>query len=295
MTHPLPADHQTKVIAAGPHPVLQATNVLVASLWVAVCAATPEFIWRGARQVIHHLNAGDLAASVLVGLILAFCIEPAMEQLRHAAAASHDGGHHARRHKPYNLLFRAAIGLAFAFASVCLHDAITTFLASHANDLNARRAGLVAGLQLAGAWTVVPFCVTLAWLTVRRIYIHAVCVVLAVLSPGAAALAFDWSWQDWITTQLPTVCILVLGYRHWSGGAVSNFFRRAISALAWVCLIWLIGMSVLAGLANLTGLGWLNLYSQQEAWIDVRFYFGWMIGLLLAPVPLDERETAGAH
>ncbi|MCB8880201.1 hypothetical protein ACELLULO517_08155 [Acidisoma cellulosilytica] len=266
----------------GPSAVLRALNVGVASLWVAVCAATPEFIWRGARVVASHLNAADLASALLVGLILAFCIEPALERFRHTAAQPPGP-------QSYNLVFRAAVGLAFAFASVCLHDAITAFLASHAADDAVRQAGLVAGLRLAGAWTVVPFCVALAWLTVGRARWRWVFAVLALASPGLAALMFSWQLQDWITAQLPASCILLLGYRQWSLGPVAGFFRRNVQVLLWVSPIWLIGALLFNWAGNQLGLAWTQLYTPGEAWIDVRFYLGWAIGLSLAPVPLAER------
>ncbi|MCB8876670.1 hypothetical protein [Acidisoma silvae] len=275
---------------------LQAANSLVASLWVAVCAATPEFIWRGLKSVIADLDVADVVSALLVGLILAFCIEPAMERLRHRWMQRGRHAHpsvqtHEDDAHPYGLIFRAAIGLAFAFASVCLHDAITDVLAAHAADNAARRAGLAAGLNLAGAWTIVPFCITLAWLTIGRGALAWVCGLLAVASPLAAALVFSWNIAEWLTTELPAVAILAWGYRQWPRGPVAGFFRRATRPLLYLCPIAPVLALLLAGLSSLTGLHWLGAYTPEEGWIDGRFYLGWAIGLLLAPVPL----TALSH
>ncbi len=54
-------------------------DILIAALWIAICAAAPEFIWRGAFVIIDHAQWGDLVAAALIGLILAFFIEPAVD------------------------------------------------------------------------------------------------------------------------------------------------------------------------------------------------------------------------
>lgn len=274
-----------------------ATDLVIASLWVATCAVTPEFIWRGARVAIHHLNWSDLAAALLVGLVLAFCVEPTLERLRHAwigrGQARTHGTAGAETDSGPNLLFSAGVGLAFAFASVCLHDSITTFLASHAETGAERHMGLVNGLRVAGAWTTVPFCIALAWLTRENRLWGWLAGMVAAASPTIAAWAFGWSWQDWVTTQIPAAIILALGYRFASTGPRSaDLFRRAAKMLAAVALIWLFAAVLIDRIVHLFDTGWVGLYTRPEFWVDARFYFGWAVGLLLAPVPRGAPATS---
>jgi hypothetical protein len=135
----------------------------------------------------------------------------------------------------------------------------------------------------------------LAWLTVGQGALRWLTAALAAASPGIAALVFSWHLADWITAELPALCILALGYRYWSGGPVSRFFRRAVMALVWICPIWLVCALLVSWLGHRLGLTWAQLYTPTEAWIDARFYLGWAIGLLLAPVPLAERVARNAR
>jgi hypothetical protein len=58
------------------------TSVLITSLWVAICAVAPEFIWQGMRTAYEHPDWSDLLSALLIGLILAFFVEPATERIR---------------------------------------------------------------------------------------------------------------------------------------------------------------------------------------------------------------------
>jgi hypothetical protein len=57
-------------------------SALALALWIAICAAAPESIWQGRWIVAAHLSRADLL-SVLIGLVLAFFVEPLMERARH--------------------------------------------------------------------------------------------------------------------------------------------------------------------------------------------------------------------
>jgi hypothetical protein len=267
-------------------PVLDAINIFVAALWVATCAMTPEFIWRGGSAALHHFSLITLVSALLVGLMLAFCIEPALERVRHRWLAWRDPGHATGRHIGHtHLLFTAGVGIAFGFATVCVHDAITTFLASQAETGVARHMGLLNGLGVAANWAAIPFFVTIAWMTAGRPPWGWIFSAVAAVSPVVLAVGFIWSWQDWLTTQIPTLVILAAGYRQARLASDPALFRRAAQSLAWICPLWFVCALAVGAMLDLVGMGWAELYSRYEFWIDVRFYIGWAMGLLLVPLP----------
>ncbi len=130
-----------------PAPWRRAADALVASAWVAICAVTPEFIWPGARVVVLDFSWGDMVSAFFIGLILAFCIEPAMERVRYMLSRQPSGlADHMRAYIPRVLV---AMGGAFAHDSVCLHDAVTAFLSAHRDDPVVRPGALVTGIRVA--------------------------------------------------------------------------------------------------------------------------------------------------
>ena len=63
-------------------PATHAISGLAFAIWVAVCAAAPELIWQGLLLIAHHFTLLNLYAIILIGLILAFFVEPLMERIR---------------------------------------------------------------------------------------------------------------------------------------------------------------------------------------------------------------------
>ena len=238
--------------------------VLASSLWIAVCAAAPEFIWQGMTIAIGHSDWTTIVAALLVGAILAFFVEPLMESARRL---SH--GHEAARRHAGDAFFTVLLSIAFAVVSVFLHDAITSAVSGGETALRDALA-----LTLGWAWT--PFAVSLAWLTRGRRWLGAATAVCAVLSPLIVCWVFSWSWQSAVTGFVPTVLIMAISLRPAERG-VAGFAR-----LAWivgvVSVLWLVFAAALSPVAP--------LYSAADLWVDARFYLGWVIGLLVAPDPL---------
>ncbi len=288
---------------AGISTLAAALEVALLSLSVAICAAAPEFIWRGGRIVLGHFGRTELGAALLIGLVLAFFVEPLMERARarlhgHRHGFGH-GTEHATGHasgqatragpRGRSPLFSACVGIAFAIASVVVHDAIVAFVAARA-DAEAADAGLRAAIELTVAWAIVPFTVTLAWLTTGdwpgtgRRWAALPAAILAASSGLIAGWLFAWSWQDVVTAVVPCLFIVALGYRAFSRHpSPANRLAACAPVLALCALVWLpvagLGSAALAA-AHLER---LQPYTPESFAVDVRFYLGWWLGLALAP------------
>ncbi len=256
---------------------LFAIGALIAAVWVAICAAAPEFIWQGLWIAAAHVTKADALSALLVGLVLAFFIEPLMERLR--------GERHRHvRHGPGAALFTAALGLVFALVSIGLHEAMTAFVAERAAG---EQGGLEAAIALTMAWAFVPFAVTVAWLSAPLRWLAAPLGVIAALAPPIAGWLFGWPMHSVLTTAIPSVLILLLGYRK---AIRSSLSPRAIT-VAWVSATWLVAALLADVILGLVQPGQLRFYSSFSFWVDVRFYVGWTIGLVLAPSPYRSQQT----
>jgi hypothetical protein len=261
--------------AAAP-PILVAASALIAAFWVAICAAAPEFIWQGLWLVWHHVTRTELLSALLVGFVLAFFVEPLMERLR-GLRRGHSGSRTSG-----SALFTAALSLAFALASIALHDAITAFVSEHEQ---AAHGGLADAISLTMAWAIVPFAVTLAWLCLPNRWIVIPVGIIAAVSPCIAGWLFAWSLRSVFTTAVPSLVILGLGYRQMALRPARIGFARHVRTVAWVAVVWLPMALLVDLLLGWFGLDQFKLYSSFNFWMDARFYLGWSLGLLLAPLP----------
>jgi hypothetical protein len=266
--------------------MLVAASTLIAACWVAICAAAPEFIWQGLWLAWHHVTRAELLSALLVGVVLAFFVEPLMERLR---GLRH--GHSGRRVSG-SALFTAALSLVFALASIALHDAMTAFVSEQES---AAHGGLAGAISLTMAWAIVPFAVTLAWLCLPNLWLAMPMAIAGALSPCFAGWLFAWSLRSVFTTAVPSLLILGLGYWQMARRPEPAGFAPRARSVASIALAWL-ALALLVDLA----LGWLRLdrfklYGPSGLWTDVRFYLGWSLGLLLAPSPYQSaaEERAG--
>jgi hypothetical protein len=263
-------------------------SAAASALWIAICAAAPEFIWRGLRLTLGHLDRPTLIAALLIGLFLAFFVEPAIERLR---GLLYGASHHAPDHhglatsRQRSALFAALVGLSFAFASVCLHAAMTAYIAERAGEHGPTSAGLESAIGLTTAWAIVPFAVTLAWLAHDRLWRAAPLGLAATASPFLTAWLFDWTTRDLVTTAIPCLVILLLGYRRVAHEPSERAFVRCAWSVARAAAIWLVFALLVDAILAALRLDRLALYDSPSFWIDVRFYIGWTLGLLFAPFP----------
>ena len=261
--------------------VLSVIAATVAAFWVAICAAAPEFIWQGMRLALNHVSQTDVLAALLIGLVLAFFVEPLMERLWHLLSQSP----HQHDDRQRDALFIAGLSLAFALVSICLHDAMTALISDGGTEHATGFAGLGLVLALTTAWAIVPFTITLAWLSARVRWIAVPIGITAASSSCIAGWAFAWSVQAIATTMVPCLAILVLGYRRIAHAPPERILARATSSVASVAVIWLLFAQLLDLTLGLFRLERFALYDSVGFWVDVRFYAGWMLGLVLAPSP----------
>jgi hypothetical protein len=257
---------------------LAAAAALVAALWVAICAAAPELIWQGLRIAAGHLTRADLLEALLLGVILAFFVEPLMRHLQNLARS----GRVRSEPEPEHPLFAASLGLSFALVAVGVHDALVTLV-------NKSDGGLSAAIRLTTIWAIVPGAVTLAWLGARRRHIARLIGILAALSGGIVGWLFSFSGPEVLDSVVPSLAILALGYRRATAGDGRTALVRCAPMVAVVGAIWILLALAVDLLLRLSHLYAWQIYQAGEAWIEVRFYIGWALGLVLAPTP---REAA---
>ena len=269
------------------------TAALISALWIAICAAAPEFIWQGSWIALSHLSWADLVSALLIGVILAFFVDPLMSRLRSLLRRAQSPGQSGGTQP--NPLFRVGVSLAFALASVCVHDAMSAFASSRAAEQGGAEAGLAAALELTLASAIVPFAVTLAWLAVCNRWLAVPMGIIGGASAGIAGWLFSWSAQEVIATTIACLLILGLGYRQVMGGPGRDLFARCARYVALVAAIGLAAALLLRAAFHIFNIGQFSLYSTSLLWLDARFYLGWTLGLLLAPSPYAAADAAEAR
>jgi hypothetical protein len=260
------------------------------ALWIAVCAASPEFHWQGFVSLSHHFTWASAAAALLIGVILAFFVEPVVERLRGLKSPD--------LHEHKSPALAACTSLSFAVVAVCVHEAITVYVdASHTNEQADQN--VVYALSQALQWAGIPFAITVAWLAARsKLWIKLPLTAIAVLVIFLTGRCFEWSTRDLVTTAIPCALILAGGYvsvrRRWD----PLTFRRCARVTAFIALGWLAVSGLLQVGLSLGHVEALKVYKWTEFCIDFRFYFGWVLGLIVAPSLVRQGEstrTAPTH
>lgn len=257
----------------------RALACVVFTLWVSVCAFSPELIWQGFVLLRGHFGAAEAVSALFIGTLFAFFVEPVMERLK--------SGHWTQAQEPTGgLLVAALVSIAFGAAVVCIHEAVAAYLGGgHAGE-EAKLAGLARALDEVREWSSIPAAVTAAWFAVGawpRLALVAGGLACAWIL--AVGVLYYWGWQVVATTAVPCILIALLGVRlvrhRWDAGSFPALARlTATVAAAWLALAWLV--EILAGHAGATGWG---LYAPDAYYDDLRFYLGWSLGLAVAPNP----------
>jgi hypothetical protein len=187
-------------------------------------------------------------------------------------------------------LFTTGLSLAFAFTSISLHEAMTAFASGKGADHGAADVGLAAGIELTTSWAVVPFAIAIAWLTLRIRWLAIPAGMIAAASSWFTAWLFAWPVESAITTTIPCLVIQALGYHHLSRIPTERGLDRCARIVAIVGTVWLLVALVFDAVVPLLRGQPFQLYDSPSFWMDVRFYFGWAIGLMVAPSPYRRTE-----
>jgi hypothetical protein len=262
---------------------LAGTAAVISSFWIAICAAAPEFLWQGLRIALDHPSWADLLSVLLIGLILTFFVEPLMEHARNSLRRVRQRDFDDK--KPRHVVFNAGLSFAFALTSVCLHNALTAFVAGHFHENTADNSGLAAGIALTTAWAIVPFAIALAWQSIRYGWLAIPFGVIGGASSCFAGWLFSWSVEAVITTTIPSVLILSLGYRQVMKEPNHRAFVRCAYSVACIAAMWLTTALIVDTILEVYHLESFKLYTTAGFLIDIRFYLGWISGLMLAPSP----------
>jgi hypothetical protein len=272
------------VVVRGARAALAGIAATVAALSIAICAAALELVWQGLLLTFRHISRVDLLSALLIGLVLAFLVDPLMERIRYAL--SRDRPQEAASvSNERNPLFSTCIGIAFAFVSVCLHSALTSFVSSPDGHTGTDLAVLEAAVRLTAAWAFVPFFVTLAWIGTRRLWVKVPFGIMAATSPLFAGWLFSWAWQTVAIIVVPCVAILLLGYRQALSEPRKFGFAPYARTVVFMAAIWLAATALMEVILYSLAIDPLHFSDFLEFWIDARFYLGWALGLLLTPFP----------
>jgi hypothetical protein len=269
-----------------PVPLSRAFNALVFAFWVSVCAAAPEFIWRGLVALAGHLAWRDVYSAILIAMLLGFFVEPIMERLR------------TRRWKlehrnATTSIYTAAIALVFGVAAVSVHEAMNAYLGGAEAPDHEKQANLVAAIEQVQEWALIPFAVTLAWFGARAGgWVAVLAGILAGAWVVAVGLRYEWAWREIGTTSIPCFAIIALGtgfvVMRWDDETFLHLaVLTAAVAASWFVLAWLAESG-----ASLLGAPDFHIYSWDRFWEDFRFYLGWSLGLAVAPNPVPRAARA---
>lgn len=275
---------QPATVAAGmPHPAHQGglgssiLHIVFFAVWVSVCALAPEFIWQGFLTVLHHYDWVAAGSAVLTGAIVAFFAEPLTERLRAMRL------HLTHKHKTTTHATFIAFGLAVL--AVCVHEAITAFIANPypGHDI---KDTLAYAMSEAFQWACIPFTVTVAWLCVRHTrWISVPAILLAAASITLVGYVFDWYPIDIVTTVIPCSCVLISGLVIMRKTPGASALSRCATSTAVIAFLWLASAGLLQCIFSLAAPKTWVIYTWGEYTIDFRFYVGWVIGLAVAPRP----------
>jgi hypothetical protein len=275
---------RASAVARGAWAALAALAATVSALSISICAAALELLWQGMLIASRHISRFDLLSALLIGLVLAFLVDPLMERIRSVLSRDRPP-ETASVANDRNPLFSTCIGIVFAFVSVCLHSALASFVSGPEGHAGADLAVLEAAVRLTAEWALVPFFITLAWICACRWWAKVPFGIVAATSPLFAGWLFSWAWQSVVITAVPCVAILLLGYRQAFNEPRQSGFAPYARTVAFVAAIWLAATALVEVVLYSLSIDRPQFCDFLEFWIDARFYLGWALGLLITPFP----------
>jgi hypothetical protein len=256
------------------------------AVWVAICAAAPELIWQGLLLMAQHFTRLSLYSIVLIGLILAFFVEPIMERIRNRRwELEHQDNQ--------SLILTTGFAFAFGVAAVALHEGLSAYVGTGEAGSAARRESLDQAVELILQWALIPFAVTLAWFAARSGRTAAwLGGALALAWTVAVGWFYAWSNRDIIMVAIPVVMVLLLGARTITAEWSNFTFRHLAASAALVFAGFILCALAVQGVLLLCDVRSWHLYTMAEFFEDIRFYAGWSLGIAIAPNPVPRSPAA---
>jgi hypothetical protein len=267
-------------------------SAAVFAMWISICSAAPELLWRGVTVTIAHGGHVEWLSALLFGLMSVFFIEPVLHRGRSLLEGHGSGGEDL---EPWSPLFRFLVGFAFGVASMFIHEAFGAYLNADETGSEAE-AGARTAIQVTISWAVVPFMIALAWQSTRPLWIGAPLGLAAALSSAFAGWWFEWTVYGIATTAIPCLLIQGLGYLRLSTNNGRLDFARLAPVVLAVAAAWIVLSSIFDFVMGARGSPLARIYAWDDVFVDARFYFGWCLGLLLVPSagqPAHEEMAAG--
>jgi hypothetical protein len=261
---------------------------LAFAFWVSVCAAAPEFIWQGLLLLGGHLTLFNLYSVILIGLILAFFVEPILQRIR---SQRWDVDEHGGR----GVLPSVVLALAFGVAAVAVHECMNAYVGGGDHVQSQRRESLGRAVDLILQWALVPLGVTLAWFGARRGRLFGwSAAALAFLWAVAVGWYYAWGGRGTVMSALLCGLITVSGVRRIAHDWSHDTFRKLAFGTGLVVLAFVGAGLLVQACLSLAGVTSWHVYTFGELSEDLRFYVGWVLGLLIAPNPVPELSRGPA-
>jgi hypothetical protein len=265
----------------------RATAAIVFALWIAICSAAPELLWQGLARAFAKGAHFEFLSALLFGLISVFFVEPL---LYHGRARLEGQAHGEEEPRPWAPLYRFVVGFVFGLAAMFVHEAFNAFLEADGSQPD---VGPQAAIVLTVSWAISPFAITLAWQSRRRLWLGIPVGLVAAASSLIAGWLFDWGLDSIVSSTIPALVILGLGYWLLRSTQGRPDFARLAPMVGATALVWIAAAAVFDLVADHYGSNLAKLYDWESVFIDARFYVGWVIGLWLVPRP--GRHEAEVH
>lgn len=270
-------------------PLVRCVDILLISLWAGVCASVPEVIWQGGRLLLAHGDHEEfLISSLLVGLMLAFFVEPLIERFKARSWAAH---HEAQSWTFVTIL----VSVVFGMVTVCIHQCIESLLHNGGGAGEAHKtAGLHEAIRIAVQWSFVPTIFTATWFVGlrNRTLGNGLIPVASGLAFAVAAFVFHWHVYNAVASTLvglltSIVVINPVAARPRLYQGSNDSLRLSLTAGLCFAACTLVLATINTSVVRID-------YDGLDYGEDVRFYLGWAIGLSFLPNPYRAASPAGA-
>ena len=257
--------------------LIRSLDIALLSVWVGVCASVPEIIWQGGKLLLDHGEIQEfLISSLLVGMMLAFFVEPLTERLKNRSWSAH---HNAQGWTFVTIL----VAVLFGMFTVCVHQCIDTLLHNKVTSTSNENTGLHEAIRIAVQWSFIPAIFTMVWfigLKKRRIG-NILVIIASVIIFAVSMLAFHWHIYNSVSSimvgALASIIVINKSGRSRPLGKKGDYYLSISAGICFtICTLLLMFVNYYIVQIDYDGLD----YGE-----DARFYLGWILGLSFLPDP----------